>query len=174
MENKDVLTDAFKNSLVPIGLKFPKSIPKKKKNMRDYAERLKNKRLTAISRRKKLPSIKSLKRKADSLFSKFIIARDKKCVLCGATTELTNGHLIKRGVMSTRYHEENCNCLCSKCNFKDWKFRSYHDRYVLWFIGKYGLESYSQITMMDQVLVKANRMFFESLIKKYGTSNTKP
>jgi len=166
---KKVLTDAFVNSLTPIRLKFPKPIPKKPLTMVDYA---KNKRLMPkVAKKKKskphLPSIKSLKRKADNFFSKFIIARDKKCVLCGAITELTNGHLIKRGIMSTRYHEQNCNCLCSKCNFKDWKFRSYHDKYVLWFIDKYGLEAYSQIVMMDQVLVKANREFFEGVIKKY-------
>lgn len=117
------------------------------------------------SMRKRLPSVKSLKRKADSFFSKFIIARDKKCVLCSATTELTNGHLIKRGKMSTRYDEINCHALCSGCNYKD-NFEPQH--YSEWFIKKYGVEEYFELVDTSKEIKQFKRQDFLDIIKKYG------
>lgn len=120
---KDKVTETF------TFVSFPKPV-KKDRGFKRYGIPIRNEsriakklivRHSKAGKHKKrsiLPSIKSLKRKADSLFSKFIIVRDRKCVLCHSTISLTNGHLIKRGVMATRYHEQNCNCLCAKCNFK--------------------------------------------------------
>jgi hypothetical protein len=143
---------------------FPKPIPKVKraKKLRRMTYKGGKKKKRAI-----LPSLSSLKRKADSLFSKFIINRDKKCVLCNSTYNLTNGHLIKRGNMSTRYDEINCHCLCSKCNFKDWKVRSYHDVYIAWFIKSYGTPFY--YNLVNKIGIKQmKRQDYLEIIKKYS------
>lgn len=65
--------------------------------------------------------IKSLDRE----FSKLIRLRDWRCITCGAMVtynaqgdpiSLTNGHYIRRGVLSLRWHKKNCNTQCNKCN----------------------------------------------------------
>jgi hypothetical protein len=132
------------------GLMFPKTVKKAHK-------------------RKKLPSLKGLKAKADAVFSLFIRRRDKnKCVLCNLTHRDVNiqcGHLIKRGKMSTRYDEINCHALCSGCNYKD-NFEPQH--YIIWFIHNYGSKPYEDLVDKSKKLVRANREFFLDIIKKYG------
>jgi hypothetical protein len=63
MEDKDVLTQAFRNSLKPVGLMFPKSIPKKKKTMIDYAMAKKRivSRLKSTKKEKGTLTLKKLK-----------------------------------------------------------------------------------------------------------------
>lgn len=90
-------------------------------------------------------SLKKLVTKADELLSVFIRKRDGKCVLCGATTKLTNGHLIKRGKKPVRWSPENCFCLCSTCNYRDKVDSDYHGRYVAWYVEKFGLSAYTHL-----------------------------
>jgi len=182
----EILTQAFKNSLRPVGLLYAKPPPKKKKTMKDYAIASKERKLARKGHKKvkfkaskkKLPSIKSLKTKADKVFSLFIRNRDgNKCVLCGSTKNVQNGHLIKRGKMSVRYNTWNCHALCSQCNYRD-NFEPWH--YVNWFlsfydnqgIGKHGQGNYEFLINKSKQLVKANREFFEEVIEKYE-KNTK-
>jgi len=168
----DVLTDALINSLTPIGLKFPKSIPKKRKTMADYAQ--KQRQMPKVAKKKKsmgkrLPSIKSIKDKANTLFSNFIKNRDNRtCVLCKSTLSPTAGHLIKRGKMATKFDEGNVFCLCNKCNFKDWKTDAYHDVYVAWFIEKYGASKYIVLVEKSKQIKQMKRADFENIIKRYG------
>jgi len=165
------LTDTFSF------LQFPKPI-KEDKGFKRYGipvinKRRQAKKLTvAVSKagkkkkRAKLPSIKSLKAKADRLFSLYIRKRDKnKCVLCNSHKDIQCGHLIKRGKMATRYDEINCHALCSSCNYKD-NFE--HDHYVLWFLKSYGALPYQDLVDRSKLLVKANREFFNNIIDKYS------
>ena len=60
--------------------------------------------------------------KHDSIFSKFIRARDGwRCVRCHKyyeppTSALHNSHYVGRGSWNTRYDEENCDALCYGCH----------------------------------------------------------
>lgn len=67
-------------------------------------------------RRKPISKIKSLKHKLDEVFSLYIRARDKKCVICWNTETLQNWHYYSRVNNSTRFNEMNCNTQCSACN----------------------------------------------------------
>lgn len=64
------------------------------------------------------PPSKALKKKpwtskkADQEFSKFIRERDKRCVNCGRTTNLTCSHFWNRNISSLRYDPRNCDTLC--------------------------------------------------------------
>lgn len=98
--------------------------------------------------RKKLRSKKSLFRGADGAFSKFIRQRDGwKCVLCGTTENICNGHLIKRGKLTTRFDEKNCNALCTSCNYLD-NHEPHH--YVNWFLKKYGQAEFDRLYIQSK------------------------
>lgn len=134
--------------LVPRQLsKFAKLFKKKKTKKR-------------MNRVKKTP-IGTLKRKADKLMSQYIIARDKKCVICGSTKQLNNGHLISRRCNSVRWDDVNCNCQCYPCNFLH---THRPERYTQWFIKNYGSLMYEDLVDRSKRLVKVNREYLEDII----------
>jgi len=149
-------------------IKFPKPTTKKRKTMLDYA---KNKRVAPLKRKRKhLPSISALKRKADNLFSLYIRSRDSgRCVLCKKTKDIQCGHLIKRGKMSTRFDEINCNALCSSCNYKD-NFEPQH--YVLWFLKEYGAKMYEDLVERSKGIRQMKRCDYEEIISRYMVKST--
>lgn len=53
---------------------------------------------------------------ADSYFSKWVRARDGKCLRCQRTDNLTCSHYIKRAISITRFDPENCIALCGECH----------------------------------------------------------
>ena len=154
---------------------FPKVITKKesqyerllryRKNSVERARRHVKAKKVRKARRVKLPSIRSLKLKADKLFGAYIRNRDgNKCVLCGSTRNPNCGHLIKRGKLATRWDEINCSCLCSGCNYKD-NFE--HDHYVLYFLREYGQPMYEDLLERSKRVVKLNRQMLNEIITKY-------
>lgn len=149
------LTDTFQF------IAFPKPI--KKVKVPKYLRRTVKK----AGKRKKLPSISSLKKKADNLFSLFIRERDKRCVIGGGKCRgsLQCGHLIKRGKMATRYDEVNCNCLCEYHNYLD---NFDHDIYVSWFLRNYGALMYQDLVERSRGIRQMKRLDFMDIISKYG------
>jgi len=181
---KSPLTPQFLSTLKPVSMVhgssftlFPKPVKKPKKTMRDYAKNMaKNKRRKAVPakiKRKRMPSIKSLKNKADLLFSKFIRERDIICVLhnnkCKGAVQC--GHLIKRGKMITRYDEVNCNALCEYHNYLD-NFE--HDHYVSWFVREYGALPYLDLVEKSKSIKQMKRQDYLDIISKYEKINSLP
>jgi len=74
--------------------------------------------------------------------SLFVRERDRKCVICGKTENLQCGHLFSRVAFSTRWDLVNCHCNCSGCNLRH-EFNS--APYTLWFIKKYGVNTYEKL-----------------------------
>lgn len=70
--------------------------------------------------KEKKKSISKLKKDLDSIFSKFIRARDgHRCYTCGHNMEPNKsqcGHFVPRQYLATRYSEINCHCQCYACN----------------------------------------------------------
>ena len=61
----------------------------------------------------------ALKRKATTLHSQYVRARDGRCVRCGATSEsaqLQCAHIISRRYAATRCDENAAVCLCAACH----------------------------------------------------------
>ena len=159
---------------------FPKPVKKIKDFMAEskrrndklrekYLQSIKNgilrpKKKVVKKKRVKLPTIRKLILHADKNFSVFIRQRDLRCVLCGSTTQLTNGHLIKRGKKSVRWDDKNCNCLCMGCNYKD-NFE--HDHYVVWWINKYSPLKYEQLVERSKGIFKPSREYLNAIIKQY-------
>jgi hypothetical protein len=89
---------------------------------------------------------KGLIKKTDAIVSEYIRKRDKKCVVCGSTDQLTNGHLYSRDTYSTRWDitdDGNCHCQCWPCNYR-------HEfdpgPFTSWYIRKFGIEKYDEIS----------------------------
>lgn len=71
------------------------------------------------------PSIAKLKKKLDSVFSKWVRYSHSPdgvhvtCYTCGVTRpikKMHNGHHISRAIPPTRYHVNNCRPQCVRCN----------------------------------------------------------
>lgn len=71
------------------------------------------------------PTVSSLKKKADKIFSQYIRLRDADsngyldCITCNKTLlwkEAHAGHFVSRRVNSLRFWETNVNGQCSRCN----------------------------------------------------------
>lgn len=122
-------------------------------------KRIKKKK--AIRRVRKTP-LARLKREADKLMSQFIIARDKKCVICGSIKQLNNGHLISRRCNSVRWDDINCNCQCYPCNFLH---THRPEKYTAWFLDWYGKSVYKDLVDRSRKLIKVNREYLEKKIE---------
>jgi len=107
-----------------------------------------------------------LVKKLDTVFSKYIRMRDKKCVICGSTQNLQAGHLITRLRYSTRWDEENCFAQCRNCNYIH-NFRP--EIFTSWFIEKFGAKKYKELVYRSRIPVKYTETNNDliSLIKKY-------
>lgn len=170
----EVFTKSFQFTSYPKPLKVVKH--KAVRNYRDEGYQNPTKaiktwkaRKMARKGKKRLPSIKSLKTKADATFSIWIRARDKNtCVICHSRENIQCGHLIKRGKMATRYNELNCHALCSSCNYKD-NFEPQH--YLSWFLLEHGKDWYIYLVNFSKVIKQMKRIDFEEIIKKYGSTN---
>jgi hypothetical protein len=97
------------------------------------------KKLKAQPKKKKPPTISAIKNKLDTQLSLYIRARDKRCVICGKTDNLQNGHYLSRKYANTRYDFQNCNCQCAGCNmmhnlnpepYRDFMVRKYGEREI--------------------------------------------
>lgn len=152
---------------------YPK--PDKREKEKDYRsygwlktrKLLKPKHLTLRVKRKKIPSIKKIKKQAWDAFSLFIRNRDKKCVLCNSIKGFSAGHLIPRGKSATKFDENNVFGLCSTCNFRDRFEPGYHDKYVAWYFIKFGAGRYIKLVEKSQQIKQRKRQDFEDIIKKY-------
>ena len=109
--------------------------------------------------------LKTLSNRLDIVFSKWIRKRDGRCVVCGQTYVLQNGHLITRGVKSLRWDEKNCNCQCSGCNYRH-EFRP--EIYTAWFVAKYGTEEYMELVRRSKKIKKWTIDELKELIERYS------
>lgn len=119
-------------------------------------------------KRKRKLSLRGLLKKADLVFSKWVRAREPKCVLCGSTTNLQAGHLIKRGKRAVRFDPLNVHTLCSGCNYRD---NFDHDQYVRWFLINYGSKQYIKLISDGDKIKKFTRIELEEIIYKYSSGS---
>lgn len=113
---------------------------------------------------KKKSNRKLVVKKLDTQMSKYIRARDKRCVTCGSTEKLTNGHLWSRQAYSTRWCEINCNCQCWGCNFRH-EYDPYP--YQEWFKKHYGEKAYHELHKKFNTPVKLHTYELEEMIQDY-------
>ena len=125
----------------------------------------------------KKPTVAKLKKKLDSVFSKYIRARDcirttgsleyGVCCTCGETKEYSKlqcGHFASRRYNSTRFDETNTAAQCIICNMYDqgrqYEFGKYID-------ARYG-QGYAELIMEKSRNLKQFKVFeIQEIIDTY-------
>jgi 5-methylcytosine-specific restriction endonuclease McrA len=119
--------------------------------------------------KKKLKTISWLKKKADKIFSLWIRQREKSCYTCGSTNNLQAGHFVSRSYLALRYDERNVHTQCVACNvFKSGNMPVYARN----MIRQYGGDVLEELQLFKHGKVSVPRMFYESIIQKYGQNRT--
>lgn len=102
--------------------------------------------------------------KAWNVFSKWIRARDKKCVCCGSENTLQAGH-FHHGVLD--FDEININAQCSRCN--KWLHGNL-GMYASYLIQKHGLYVFEQLNARHYLAMKGEYKTdeeYKQIIEKY-------
>ena len=121
-------------------------------------------------KRKKLPSLASLKRKADRVFSAWIRRRDAlpdgtgRCISCGIITKLQAGHWIKRGHLALRYDPRNVHGQCVRCNHF---LGGNEGAYAAALVRKYGVGAIEDMLSRKHNVTKLSRDDYLSIIERY-------
>lgn len=115
-------------------------------------------------KKQKKPSRKTLIKKLDAIVSQYVRMRDKKCICCGTTENLTCGHLFSRVSYSTRWEEMNVHAQCTGCNLK----HEYNPHIMtIAFIKKYGQERYEKLLELHVKPKKFKDADLQELIQYY-------
>jgi hypothetical protein len=113
----------------------------------------------------------------DSLFSRFIRARDKRCQRCGSPVEFKGkipvshqcSHFYTRGKWATRFDEINCCCLCYACHHL-WG-GDHREQYKDYMIRRWGSEAFDTLTRRSNEYANKNKER-EKAKEKYGVWKT--
>ena len=133
------------------------------------------KTLTEKSKQKtRMPSLKTMRSKADSSFSKFIRTRDSydgeygACVTCGVVKpikEMDCGHFITRKILNTRYDETNCSLQCKSCNgFYEGRKAEHGIALTM----KYGEGKIEELILKSKKLIKITAVEYQAIIDYYN------
>lgn len=116
------------------------------------------------------PTLKTIKKKADSVFSEYIrlLKSDKNgncvCVTCDVIKHwkrLQNGHYFERNRLGTRFHEDNCHPQCVACNvFK----RGNYTAYAAFMYNKYGKDRVEELEQLSRKTIKLTIHDYEEMI----------
>ena len=112
-------------------------------------------------------SRKGLIKKLDKLVSDYIIKRDGRCVICGATSNLNNGHIFSRRNFATRWdmtEDGNCHCQCYPCNFKH-KHNTYP--YNNWYVKKFGIKKFDKLYQRWNTIHRLKDWQIKELIENF-------
>ena len=112
-------------------------------------------------------------RKADTLFSRWLRLKHKRCEKCGRQGEGKDGidklqcsHFWGRRNESVRYCEKNCDCLCFICHQF---FGENPAIYAEWKLKKLGKKEYDKLKLSAQFYCKrddkANEIYFKQKLK---------
>lgn len=121
-------------------------------------------------KRKKLRSIKAIKRDLDNAFSLFVRRRDAdengmgRCVTCFRWAKLEAGHFIPRQYVSTRWLEINCAGQCSFCN--RWMHGAQAEFYVA-LVKQHGQSVVNELMQAKHRTVKFSRDELNEMLTKF-------
>lgn len=125
------------------------------------------------ARKKRTPTLSTLVKKLDKVFSRYIRLRDVmpngycRCISCGQIKPIEKfdcGHYFSRRHMATRFDEDNCNAECSYCN----RFNAEHlVGYRKHLIEKIGVQRFALLEVKHNQVKKWSTWELEQLIKYY-------
>ncbi len=115
-------------------------------------------------KKKKRPKLAVLHDKAWAVFSKWVRARDGRCITCGSYDTLQAGHFWHNCL---DFDEMNINAQCSACNH----YRSGNlALYAAYLLHKYGPEEFNKLEIRHYLSLKGDKKSeqdYLGLIAKY-------
>jgi hypothetical protein len=116
----------------------------------------------------KKPSLKTLRRKADKIFSQYIRQRDfGVCCTCGKLfnwKEGDAGHYINRIHLGTRFDEHNCHFQCVACN----RYRKPMAAYAAFMYNKYGADIINELLKQSHwTLIEFAQTFYNKGVNTF-------
>ena len=124
---------------------------------------------------KKKPTVGTLKKKADKLWSEYVRRSNAdeygmvQCYTCPSTNErihwkaIQNGHFVSRTHTSTRFHKKNCKPQCIACNV--WR-RGNPSEFARNLVKEYGPEVLDELHELRNTTVKMRVSDYEELIEE--------
>ena len=119
-------------------------------------------------------TISKLKKELDKWFSLFIRIRSAneygmvQCFTCGIVRGykdgMQNGHFQSRKHMATRFHEDNCQVQCIKCNIFD---SGQQYLFSIRLDEKYGEGTAEELEYLARTIHKVSRVEYEEKISYY-------
>ena len=119
-------------------------------------------------------TISKLKKELDKWFSLFIRIRSAneygmvQCFTCGIVRGykdgMQNGHFQSRKHMATRFHEDNCQVQCIKCNIFD---SGQQYLFSIRLDEKYGEGTAEELEYLARTIHKVSRVEYEEQISYY-------
>jgi len=119
-------------------------------------------------------TISKLKKELDKWFSLYIRLRDAneygmvQCFTCGIVSGykdgMQNGHFQSRKHMATRFHEDNCQVQCIKCNMYS---QGEQFKFGLALDFKYGEGTAKELEFLAKTIMKFSRADYECEISYY-------
>lgn len=120
-------------------------------------------------KRKKAPSLKTLRTKTDKLLTPWICGKHKRCLLCPSPSTVAHHFIYKSQSSRLRYEEENLIPLCKICHFKVHHHENYYASKI---VEIKGVAWFQKLDKMKHEYVKVDRFFYEenyNRIKQYET-----
>ena len=121
-----------------------------------------------------MKTISKLKKELDKYFSLFIRLRSAneygmvQCFTCGIVRGykdgMQNGHFQSRKHMATRFHEDNCQVQCIKCNMYS---QGEQYKFGLALDAKYGEGTAEELEYLARTIHKVSRVEYEEQISYY-------
>lgn len=102
--------------------------------------------------------------KADTIFSKYVRLRDKKCMRCQSPVKFNDrgdpithqaSHFQGRGKESTRFDEENVDTMCGGCHMY---LTAYPAEHYMWQVKQKGQKTVDAIVLRSNQYMKKDRV----------------
>lgn len=121
--------------------------------------------MTTTKKKKKPPN---LKKKLDTVFSRYIRIRDAGiCFSCGDTKEWKRqqaGHFVSRTHLNTRFDPRNTHCQCYACNYLK---KGNSSEYAFYLTKRYGCGIFKELHDKRHITRKIGAVEYRELIEHY-------
>ena len=117
-------------------------------------------------RKRSKNELPTLKRKAWTIFSRWIRNRDENvCYTCGSFAAHAGHFIPQGGHQSVMFDPVNVNAQCVSCNL--WRHGNLHE-YSVRLIKQHGLDEFNALSERGRQLKKFTKEELLEIIKKYG------
>lgn len=115
--------------------------------------------------KKKLPTLKTLQKKADNLLQKKGKDEFSKCEICDNKINCLHHFFPKQNSARLRYEWDNMIPICQGCHFKH--HNSFDPTIHATILNKRGFDWFNNLVELKKEPIKINRDYYNNIIKEY-------